>query len=145
MGRKLLVHVAVVDKNEWEKNVMVHMVKNMQTVGLKVFPDMRASKRFPYGSPHLSFMRQVWVPINGNSIPCLSGYGHHVYTVEPSVKVPDSCRAIKTVEIPFGYSSYLSDNSFGLGLTWELPKRDDEDGDDGFEEERTWVHLTTKK
>ncbi|KAG8495908.1 hypothetical protein CXB51_009499 [Gossypium anomalum] len=85
------------------------------------------------------------VPINGNSIPCLSGYGHHVYTVKPSVKVPDSCRAIKTVEIPFGYSSYLSDNSFGLGLTWELPKRDDEDADDGFEEERTWVHLTTKK
>lgn len=25
---------------------------------------------------------------------------------------------MKTVPIPFGYSPYLADNSFGLGLTW---------------------------
>ncbi|OMO59586.1 hypothetical protein CCACVL1_24744 [Corchorus capsularis] len=58
-------------------------------------------------------------------IPCLSGSQHHVYTVESPASVPDYCRAIKTVAIPFAYSSYLSDNSFGLGLTWEeLPERD---------------------
>lgn len=51
-------------------------------------------------------------------IPCLSSSNHHVYTVDPSMAVPSSCKAVKTVEIPFGYSSYLSDNSFGLGLTW---------------------------
>ncbi|OMO52593.1 Protein kinase C-like, phorbol ester/diacylglycerol binding protein [Corchorus olitorius] len=58
-------------------------------------------------------------------IPCLSGSQHHVYTIESSAAMPDSCRPIKTVAIPFAYSSYLSDNSFGLGLTWEeLPERD---------------------
>lgn len=58
-------------------------------------------------------------------IPCLSGFGHHVYTVEPSLAFPFSCRAIKTIAIPFGYSSYLSDNSFGLGLTWGFLGRKD--------------------
>lgn len=32
--------------------------------------------------------------------------------------VPNFCRVVKTVPIPFEYSPYLSDNSFGLGLTW---------------------------
>ncbi|XP_044486920.1 RING-H2 finger protein ATL22-like [Mangifera indica] len=54
-------------------------------------------------------------------VPCLSGSTHFVYTVKPSLAVPLSCRAVKTIAIPFAYSPYLSDNSFGLGLTWELP------------------------
>ena len=52
------------------------------------------------------------------SIPCLSGYDHFVYTVEPSMEVPSFCKAIRTKAIPFEYSPYLADNSFGLGLTW---------------------------
>lgn len=54
-------------------------------------------------------------------IPCLSGVGFHVYTVESSLPVPRSCKKIKTVGIPFSYSSYISDNMFGLGLTRDLP------------------------
>ncbi|RXH97211.1 hypothetical protein DVH24_035879 [Malus domestica] len=53
-----------------------------------------------------------------SQVPCLSGSGYHVYTVEPSMAVPNFCRVVKTVPIPFEYSPYLSDNSFGLGLTW---------------------------
>ncbi|KAE8678017.1 Cysteine/Histidine-rich C1 domain family protein [Hibiscus syriacus] len=71
-------------------------------------------------------------------IPCLSGSEHHVYTVKSSyVEVPDSCRTIKTVAIPFAYSSYLSDSSFGLGLTWGLPGPHDF----GFQFKRTRFHL----
>uniref|UniRef100_A0A7N0USR1 RING-type E3 ubiquitin transferase n=1 Tax=Kalanchoe fedtschenkoi TaxID=63787 RepID=A0A7N0USR1_KALFE len=56
-------------------------------------------------------------------IPCLSGINHHVYTVDNTTAVPDcSCRILKTVAIPFSYSPYLSDNHFGLGLTWDLPQ-----------------------
>ncbi|CAM8880598.1 unnamed protein product [Rhodiola kirilowii] len=56
-------------------------------------------------------------------IPCLSGVNHHVYTVENTTAVPDcSCTILKIVAIPFSYSPYLSDNSFGLGLTWDLPE-----------------------
>ncbi|KAI3468999.1 hypothetical protein Pfo_025662 [Paulownia fortunei] len=51
-------------------------------------------------------------------VPCLSGSNHHVYTVESSFSVPLSCSSVKTVAIPFSYSPYLSDSSFGLGLTW---------------------------
>lgn len=57
-------------------------------------------------------------------IPCLSGTHHHVYTVESSLDVPDCCRLVKTIAIPFSYSPYLSDNSFGLGLTWDSPSED---------------------
>lgn len=57
-------------------------------------------------------------------IPCLSGSQHHVYTVESSLDVPDCCRLVKTIAIPFSYSPYLSDNSFGLGLTWDSPSED---------------------
>lgn len=61
-------------------------------------------------------------------IPCLSGPGYHVYTIEGSRAAlevanqdrPSSCKVVKTVDIPFPYSPYLSDNSFGLRLTWEL-------------------------
>ncbi|XP_022737697.1 RING-H2 finger protein ATL22-like [Durio zibethinus] len=74
-------------------------------------------------------------------IPCLSGSQHHVYTVESPVRVPDSCRIIKTVAIPFAYSSYLSDSSFGLGLTWELP----EPVDSSFHSKAGWSHLAQKK
>ncbi|EEF30919.1 putative RING-H2 finger protein ATL21A [Ricinus communis] len=59
-------------------------------------------------------------------IPCLSGFKHHVYTVESSLPViPVSCIPIKTVAIPFSFSPYLADNSFGLGLTWSLPQYED--------------------
>lgn len=54
-------------------------------------------------------------------VPCLSGSGYHVYTVDPRLAEQVSCMVIKTVGIPFPYSSYLSDNSFGLRLTWDLP------------------------
>ncbi|XP_057449786.1 uncharacterized protein LOC130741035 [Lotus japonicus] len=53
-------------------------------------------------------------------IPCLSDSSYHVYTVDPALPVPGSCKGIKTVAIPFKYSPYLSDNSFGLRLTWDL-------------------------
>uniref|UniRef100_A0A5B6YMB7 RING-type E3 ubiquitin transferase n=1 Tax=Davidia involucrata TaxID=16924 RepID=A0A5B6YMB7_DAVIN len=52
-------------------------------------------------------------------VPCLSGFGYHVYVVESSLAIPASCKAVKTIAIPFSYSPYLSDNSFGLGLTWD--------------------------
>ncbi|KAL5748428.1 hypothetical protein ACOSP7_025470 [Xanthoceras sorbifolium] len=61
-------------------------------------------------------------PTSFTEVPCLSGSRHHhIYTVESSLAVPVSCRAVKTVAIPFAYSPYISDNSFGLGLTWNLP------------------------
>lgn len=53
-------------------------------------------------------------------VPCLSGSSHHVYTVESTLAVPVSCRPVKTMAIPFSYSPYLADNSFGLGLTWSF-------------------------
>nr|XP_004245797.1 putative RING-H2 finger protein ATL21A [Solanum lycopersicum] len=53
-------------------------------------------------------------------VPCLSGNGHHVYVVETSFVVPDFCNYVKTVRIPFSYSPFLSDNTFGLGLSWNL-------------------------
>lgn len=53
-------------------------------------------------------------------VPCLSGSNHHVYVVESSFAPPISCDSMKTIAIPFSYSPYLSDNSFGLSLTWNL-------------------------
>ncbi|XP_076894543.1 putative RING-H2 finger protein ATL21A [Bidens hawaiensis] len=52
-------------------------------------------------------------------VPCLSGSKHYVYVVESSLHVPSSCEVVKTVLIPFSYSSYVSDASFGLDLTWD--------------------------
>ncbi|XP_076941650.1 putative RING-H2 finger protein ATL21A [Bidens hawaiensis] len=63
-------------------------------------------------------------------VPCLSDHKHHVYVVESSLDVPGFCEAVKTVLIPFSYSSYVSDDSFGLDLTW------DSVGVMGFAEER---------
>jgi hypothetical protein len=57
---------------------------------------------------------------NFTEIPCLSGSSSHVYTVDPEVHIPSSCKRIKTVAIPFKYSPYISDNSLGLRLTWNL-------------------------
>ncbi|KAI4338453.1 hypothetical protein MLD38_023511 [Melastoma candidum] len=59
-----------------------------------------------------------------DEIPCMSGADHKVYTVDVSIEVPSNCRAIKTVAIPFGYSPYISDNTFGLALTWDSPPCD---------------------
>lgn len=61
-------------------------------------------------------------------VRCLSGEGYHVYTVEPSVDIPDSCRKIATVPIPFAYSPFLADNSFGLGLTWDPHGAEESEG-----------------
>ncbi|KAK1419039.1 hypothetical protein QVD17_28195 [Tagetes erecta] len=52
-------------------------------------------------------------------VPCLSGIKHHVYVVESSLDVYTSCEVVKTVSIPFAYSSYVSDDSFGLDLSWD--------------------------
>ncbi|KAL9387535.1 hypothetical protein Peur_020659 [Populus x canadensis] len=60
-----------------------------------------------------------------DEVSCLSGSRHHVYTVESSLPIPVSCRPLKAIPIPFSYSPYLADNSFGLGLTWSLPGRKD--------------------
>ncbi|PON64567.1 hypothetical protein PanWU01x14_122790 [Parasponia andersonii] len=65
-------------------------------------------------------------------IPCLSGSGHYVYTVEPSMAVPKFCTKVKTIAIPFGYSPYLADNSFGLSLTWSFLGGQEFDGKEGF-------------
>lgn len=54
-------------------------------------------------------------------VPCLSSSGRHVYVVTASSIVPSSCRAMKTVAIPFSYSHYISDDSFGLRFTWYNP------------------------
>ncbi|XP_050376230.1 putative RING-H2 finger protein ATL21A [Argentina anserina] len=67
----------------------------------------------------------VRLPRSFTEIPCLSGSGYHVYTVKPTFAVPNSCRVVKTVPIPFKYSPYLADNSFGLGLTWNLLGHED--------------------
>ncbi|CAN1333761.1 Putative RING-H2 finger protein ATL21A [Linum perenne] len=59
-----------------------------------------------------------------DEVGCLSGEGSHVYTVEKSssrVMMPRQiCRVVKTVAIPFGYSPYLADDGFGLGLIWTV-------------------------
>ncbi|PNT54713.1 hypothetical protein POPTR_001G154500v4 [Populus trichocarpa] len=60
-----------------------------------------------------------------NEVSCLSDSRNHVYTVESSFHMPFSCRQLKTIPIPFSYSPYLADNSFGLGLTWSLPGCED--------------------
>ncbi|KAJ4848653.1 hypothetical protein Tsubulata_023504 [Turnera subulata] len=65
------------------------------------------------------------LPASFVEVKCLSGSRHHVYTVETSMEVPGSCRAVRTVAIPFAYSPYLADNSFGLGLSWNLPEHED--------------------
>ncbi|PWA77241.1 hypothetical protein CTI12_AA224860 [Artemisia annua] len=66
-------------------------------------------------------------------VPCLSSDKHHVYVEESSLDVPSSCKVVKSVLIPFSYSSYVSDDSFGLDLTW------DSDGFKDFvEEKRGW-------
>lgn len=67
----------------------------------------------------------VRLPRSFTEVPCLSGSGYHVYTVEPTFAVPNSCRVVKTVPIPFEYSPYLADNSFGLGLTWNILGHED--------------------
>lgn len=69
-------------------------------------------------------------PPNFIEVPCLSGSNYHVYTVDPALPVPSSCKEVKTVAIPFKYSPYLSDNdSLGLRLTWDL--RESEDSKEG--------------
>ncbi|KAK8516308.1 hypothetical protein V6N13_047016 [Hibiscus sabdariffa] len=101
------------------------------SLGLTPFHYLYLVKNYTY----LNCSASIGGPIP--EIPCLSGPHHHVYTVESYAEVPDSCSPIKTVAIPFSYSSYLSDSSFGLGLTWELPKPDHF----GFQVKRTWFHL----
>ncbi|KAF7127854.1 hypothetical protein RHSIM_Rhsim11G0041200 [Rhododendron simsii] len=58
-------------------------------------------------------------------VPCMSGSEYHVYVVASFEVVPDSCKPVKTVAIPFSYSPYLADDSFGLGITWDVTRRED--------------------
>lgn len=58
-------------------------------------------------------------------VPCLSGKHYLVYIVELGKVLPSFCRVVKTKGIPFPYSPHLSDNSFGLGLTWDLTGYED--------------------
>lgn len=52
-------------------------------------------------------------------VPCLSRNGeYYVYVVRPMGSTPRFCKEIKRVKIPFEYSPYLDDGSFGLALTW---------------------------
>lgn len=53
-------------------------------------------------------------------IPCLSRVGaYYVYVVRPQVmEIPKYCKKVKKVRIPFEYSPYIDDGSFGLSLTW---------------------------
>lgn len=53
-------------------------------------------------------------------VPCLSGSNHRVYFIKSSFSPSVSCNSMKIVAIPFSYSPYLSDNCFGLSLTWNL-------------------------
>ncbi|MFS7927752.1 hypothetical protein Hanom_Chr04g00312841 [Helianthus anomalus] len=91
--------------------------------------------RTPFRYYHVVKNYTYWncsVNLSGSfeSIPCLSGATHHVYVVESSLDVHESCEVVKTVLIPFAYSSYVSDDSFGLDLSW------DSDGFMDFAEER---------
>ncbi|CAI0413057.1 unnamed protein product [Linum tenue] len=77
---------------------------------VKEFDYLNCSARLPTGS--------------FDEVACLSGKEHHVYTVEAGERssfevLPEFCRVVKSVKIPFGYSPYLADDEFGLGLTWE--------------------------
>nr|XP_043630865.1 putative RING-H2 finger protein ATL21A [Erigeron canadensis] len=69
-------------------------------------------------------------------VPCLSGAKHHVYVEKSPLDVPSGCEVMKTVSIPFAYSSYVSDDSFGLDLTWES-----DSFKDFAEDKRGWFGL----
>ncbi|KAL0550424.1 hypothetical protein IC582_014934 [Cucumis melo] len=62
------------------------------------------------------------VSSSSTSIPCLSRDGeYYVYVVRPPLmgsSIPRFCKEVKRVKIPFEYSPYLDDGSFGLALTW---------------------------
>lgn len=76
----------------------------------------------------------------------MSSERFHVYTVELSQSpLPDSCKRIKTVAIPFMYSCYLSDNTFGLELRWDLPgckECEAEGGQCRNQDEKVWCFYT---
>ncbi|WCJ25829.1 RING/U-box superfamily protein [Euphorbia peplus] len=77
--------------------------------------------RYYYVVKNYTYLNCSTRPSNSASfveIPCLSGSKHHVYSGESWIDVPVFCREIKSVDVPFSYSPYLSDNSFGLALTW---------------------------
>ncbi|KAK6947539.1 Wall-associated receptor kinase, galacturonan-binding domain [Dillenia turbinata] len=71
------------------------------------------------------------LPSPFNQVPCLSRGGYYVYVMEPSLAMPASCVPLKTLPIPFSYTPYASDNSFGLQFTWELPKCRESEGKGG--------------
>jgi hypothetical protein len=84
--------------------------------------------RYFYGVKNYTYLNcSSGLPSSFPEVPCLSGSGYHVYTVEPSMALPDSCRRVKTVAIPFQYSPYVSDNTFGLGLSWDVRPAGSED------------------
>ncbi|PIN06413.1 hypothetical protein CDL12_21033 [Handroanthus impetiginosus] len=64
-------------------------------------------------------------------VPCLSGSDHHVYVVASSFRLPGSCSFVKTVAVPFSYSRYLSESSFGLAFTWNSGLNEESDCETG--------------
>ncbi|BFG31331.1 hypothetical protein CerSpe_176050 [Prunus speciosa] len=97
----------------------VHEVYLNINLSLTPFQYYHAVKEYSY----LNCSVRISPPLT--EVPCLSGSDYHVYTVDPSLAVPDSCSVVKTIPIPFMFSPYLSDNSFGLGLTWSLLGHED--------------------
>ncbi|KAK4260344.1 hypothetical protein QN277_003472 [Acacia crassicarpa] len=96
------------------RNCVHHVFLNLD-LSLTPFQYFYVLKNYTYLNCSTSLPRPFM------EIPCMSASDFHVYTVEPSLPLPDSCVAVKTVAIPFEYSPYLSDNSLGLGLTWDFP------------------------
>ncbi|KAI4327159.1 hypothetical protein L6164_019654 [Bauhinia variegata] len=79
--------------------------------------------RYYYVLKNYSYLNcSTTLPSPFMEIPCLSTSNYHIYTLNPSLPLPVSCVKIKTVPIPFEYSPYLSDNTLGLGLTWDFPE-----------------------
>ncbi|XP_022158470.1 uncharacterized protein LOC111024954 [Momordica charantia] len=70
----------------------------------------------------------VKLPPPSTPVPCLSkqgDHGYYVYVVRaaPLVAAPRRCREVKRVGIPFEYSPYLDDGSFGLSLSWGFDEK----------------------
>ncbi|KAM7525508.1 hypothetical protein LguiA_015410 [Lonicera macranthoides] len=101
-----------------DPNNCVHRVFFNLNLTLTPFRYYYAVKDFTY--LNCSSSSPALISDSYEPVPCFSGPGFSVYVVDPGLEVPVFCKALKTVGIPFGYSDYLDDDSFGLGLTWDL-------------------------
>lgn len=95
------------------KNCVHHVFLNLN-LSLTPFKYFHVLKNYTYLNCSTSLPHPLM------EVPCLSASSYHVYTVDPALPVPDSCKRVKIVAIPFAYSPYLSDNALGLRLTWNL-------------------------